>query len=340
MAVPAKTDDIKKLKKELEALKMQSVAVLGDSEVFVKRVKNGEIRVVKGVATLEEKNSELAEIQGKVMTTSKGFNKANQIAGLSIITPEKLTLPDGNVVVNPYPITDRESGSITKVWTKKMAIGYSPTGNLVITSATLLYDVKMYFVQDVLKKVKYNRGAGRVCTEAMLTDKEKANGIFLKIDDLLGVWADFSHAEILKALETFVQKKLFAERNAQSICERLVFGRHPALSHITYVNTVGPEKARMAKVPVVGYVHDFDREEMLDMAVQAEKGQEVKVRGQKAEIMETMVTATDEDMTVEVDDEERAASVDPEEQQEVKPSKSKSRDAEVGGLFDAGGEQL
>lgn len=336
MAVPAKTDDIKKLKKEIETLKKQGVAVLGDSEVFVKRAKNGEIRVVKGVVTLEEKNSELVEIQGRVMTTSKGFNKANQIAGLSIITPEKLTLPDGNVVVNPYPIADRESGSISKVWVKKMAIGYSPTGNLAITSATLLYDVRMYFVQDVLKKVRYNKGAGRVCMESTLTEEEKRTGIFLKIDDTLGVWANFSHVEILKALETFVQKKLFAERNAQSICERLVFSRHPALAHIVYVQAAGPENARTAKVPVVGFVHDFDREELLDMAAQAERGEEVRIRGQKVEVMETVATATEEEMAVEVDDEERAANVEPEEQKQSKNNK----DPEIGGLFDTGGEQL
>jgi len=305
VATTAQTEqNVIPLDKQVELLKQQSVAILGDGEVFIKKVEGGQIRSVKGLMILEESNQELAVIQGKVMTTGKGFNKLNQIAGLSIITPEKLTLPSGDVVVNPYPILDEASGSITKVWVKKIAIGYSPIGNLVITSATLLYDVRMYFIQDVLKKVQYNQGAGRVCMEQTLTEKEKETGVFLKIDSNMGVWADFSNKDILKALDTFVSKKLFAERNAQTICERLVMGRHPALAHAAYVNTHGPEKRHTAKVPVIGYVHDFDREKLLDIAAQAERGEEVRVDGQRVQVDETVAEAGYDDIIVEADEEE------------------------------------
>ncbi|WP_181444519.1 hypothetical protein [Bacillus sp. 03113] len=317
----------------VEAVKRQNVAVLGDGEVFVKKVNGGAIRSVKGAISLHESNGEIAVIQGKAMTTAKGFNSLNQIAGLSIITPEKLTLPDGQIVVNPYPILDPDSSTISKVWVKKIAIGYSPIGNLVITSATLLYDIRMYFIQDVMKKVGYSQGAGRVTIEQTLTDEEKKTGIFLKIDGMMGVWANFQHKDILKAIDTFINKKQFAERNAQSICERLVMSKHPALASAAYVSAQGPDKNRTAKVPVVGYVHDFNREELLDIAEKAEKGEEIKIDNQKVNIIETTAEATEVDMVADMDDEERFQQ-DPVQEPIENPSYSTTRPTKAANLFD------
>lgn len=291
-----------RVNQEIEAIKKQNVAVLGDGEVFVKRTESGQIRSVKGAVTLSEKNGEIATIQGKTMTTAKGFNTLNQIAGLSIITPEKLTLPDGQIVVNPYPVIDTESGTISKIWVKKLAIGYSPIGNLVVTSSTLLYDINAYFIQDVMKKVQYNQDAGRVCMEPMLTEDEKKNSIFLKIEGALGIAANIQHKDVLKAIDTFINKKQFAERNAQTICERLVMSKHPALASAAYVEKQG----QFARVPVVGYVHDFSREELLEIGAQAERGEDIRVGDQKAEVIETVAEATEEDFVADVDDEEVA----------------------------------
>lgn len=292
---------------QIELLKRQSIAMLGDGQVFIKRTSEGAIRSIKSVITLEEANGEIAIIQGKAMTTGKGFYHANQIAGLSIMTPEKLTLPSGQVVVNPYPVIDEASGTLRKVWAKKMAVGYGPTGNLVITSSTLLYDINMYFIQDLLKKVQYNAGSGRICMENMLTDDEKSKGIFFRFDGMLGVWVDVSHKEILKAIDTFVNKKNFAERNAQTIAERLVLSKHPALSHIAYVNAEGPDKGKRAKVTVIGYVNDYDQNTLLELAKQAERGEEIKVGGKTVETINVTADATSVDITVDADDEEKLA---------------------------------
>lgn len=290
---------------QLEAVKKGQIASLGDGEVFYKRLPNGSIRSVKGAPTLREANGEIAVIQGKAMTTSKGFNSLNQIAGLSIVTPEKLTLPSGDIVVNPYPIADPDSGTISKIWVKKMAIGYSPIGNLVVTTATLLYDIKMYFIQDVMKKVQKNKASGRVCLEQTITEEEKKNGIFLKVEGNLGICAIVNDPDILKAFDTFINKKLFAERNAQSICERLAMSKHPALAHAAYVEAKGQDKNHVAKVQIVGFVTDFSREQILDIASKAERGEEIEINGQKAEIIEMApVEASSEEIDIEKDDEE------------------------------------
>ena len=282
----------------------QEIALLGDGAVFVKRTESGLVKAVKAQVRLDERKGHLAEIQGKVMITGAGYNEMNKVAGVSVVTPEKITLPDGSMVVNPYPIIDLISGSISKVWVKKMAIGLSPIGNLVITTSTLLYDIQMYFIQDLVKKIKFNAAAGRLCMESMLTDQDKQKGIFYRIEGDLGVWADFSHKEILTCIETFVQNKLFAERKAQTIAERNAMKKHPALA-TTLVIPTGPEKARTAVVNVVGFSHDFSQQELLDIAQKASDGEPITVNNKKVEVVDISSSElTEEDLAASTDEEE------------------------------------
>lgn len=280
------------------------VANLGDGGVFIKRTENGTIKAVKGNIMLEERKGHIADIQGKAMITAAGYNEMNKIAGVSIITPEKLTLPDGQIVVNPYPIIDRESGTISKVWVKKMAIGYSPIGNIVITSSTLLYDITMYFVQDLVNKVQYNKNAGKLCMEQFLTEEEKKTGIFLKIEGSLGVWANIQDKDVIKAMNTYIQNKLFAERKAQTICERNVLKKHPALSTV-YADAQGPDKAKLARVPVIGFTHDLTKDDLMRLSNMAENGEEIgPFKGREVEIYESIDEIDDEDIISARDEEE------------------------------------
>lgn len=288
------------------------LAVLGETEVFIRRSANGHIKAVKGKVNLLESKGHLAEIQNKVMITEAGYRELNKIAGISIITPEKLTLPDGQVVVNPYPIIDPESGTISKVWVKKLGIGYSPTGNLVITSSTLLYDIKMYLIQDLAKKVQYNKDAGRICMEQMLTEDEKRRGAFFKIEGFMGVWVDLSHKEVIKALDTYINNKLFAERKAQTICERNVLKKHPALS-TTYVEPQGPQKGRYAQVTVIGFTSDLSKDELMYIAEQAEQGKEINIRGTEAEVIEGYDEVSEADVVASTDEDEQALQNSPTE---------------------------
>lgn len=286
-----------------EKKEKKEIVELGDGEVFVKRTEDGFVKAVRGIIPLSEKKGHIAEIQGKAMITAAGFNELNKIPGISIVTPDKLTLPNGQTVVNPYPILDKESGSISKVWVKKLAIGLSPIGNMVITSSTLLYDIRMYFIQDLFGKVQYNKSAGRICTEDMLTEEEKKKGIFQKFEGEMGVWGDVENKDVLKALNTFINNKLFAERKAQTIAERNVLKKHPALSKV-YVELQGPKGARTANVPVIGYTHDLSREQLEELAEEAsnvEEG-EVEVDGQKAEVVDVGGEIEDEDIAAAEED--------------------------------------
>lgn len=255
------------LTKAEENQAVAKVSELGDGTVFVKKTEDGFVKAVNGLVTLSKDKGHIYELNGKHSITKAGYDHMNKIAGVSIITPNTLQLPSGQVVVNPYPILDKATGSIKKVWVKKTAIGLSPTGNLTMTSRTLLYDIDMYFIQDLAKKIKFNKQAGRYCHKSSLKPADLENGIFMEITQGMGVWANTQNAEVLKAIDTYIQNKLFAERKAQTICERNAMKSHPALSQGT---TIDVEKDGKTALRVIGWVNDFTESELEELKKRAE----------------------------------------------------------------------
>ena len=283
----------------------KEIATLGDGQVFIRRTTSGAIKAIKAKMTLKESKGHLAVIQNKVSVTAAGFYELNKVAGISIITPEKLTLPDGSVVTNPFPILDPQSGTISKVWVKKMAVGYGPTGNIVITSSTLLYDIAMYFIQDMVKKIKYNAKAGKFCIESVLTKEEKETGIFLKIEGAIGVWANLKEKDAQTCLETFVQNKLYAERKAQTIAERNCLKKHPSLA-ISIVDNQGTENNHYASVDVIGYTHDLSQNDLEKLANEAAEGNINNFKGTPVDITDANIIddITEEDFHTAVEEDE------------------------------------
>lgn len=300
------------------------VAALGDGSVWIRRHPDGAIKAVKGVVVLKEARGEIALAKGRWMITATGYHSLNRIAGLSIVTPPKLELPDGRAVVNPYPILDEASHTIRQVWVRKLAVGYGPIGNLVITSATLLYDVEVYFVQDLAGKIEKSKAAGRFTTEDQLTDEDRRKGIFVRIQGPFGVWANLEHPDVIQAVTNWIQTKLHAERRAQSICERLAMAKHPALAE-RYVEVLGTDKDHFTRVTVVGWVHDLTPQDVQRLAEQAQRGEVPEVRGQRAQVIDVKATASDEDAFV--------TEEEPDEAPEPEPQAPDAKEAPKGGLF-------
>ena len=268
----------------------------------LKRVPGGAIKSVCAKIRLYEQKGELTDIQGKFTISAAGYNTLNKIAGISILTPKKLTLPNGDIVINPYPIVDPKSGSISKVWVKKLAIGYSPIGNLVMTSSTLLYDVRMYFIQDLVKKIKKNKSAGKICTESMLTDQEKNTGIFLPTEGNIGVWGNLQNSDALTCFETFIQNKLFAERKAQTICERNCLKKHPALA-FSQLMVAGNEKRHYSEVTVHGWSHELTKDDFMRLEEMYENDQEIdQYKGTQVEKIDSDDHISAEDLAASQDE--------------------------------------
>jgi hypothetical protein len=333
LSVQEANSEVIRLRRMVESLKAerQDIAILGDGEVFLRHREDGNIKSVSGVITLSEKKGHLAEIQGKFMITNEGYLALNKVANVSLITPKTLDLPDGKTVINPCPFLDEKLGYIKKVWVKKIAIGFSPIGNLVMTSATLMYDPFMYFMQDLIKKIKFNKNAGRVCTETMLSEAEKKTGTFFATVGNMGMWGNLEDKDFLTCYETFIQSTLFAERKAVTICERNALRKHPALSQ-GYVDARAPEKSEkshVARVSVIGFINDLTRADLERMAIEAEKGGNIKYKGDDVVMIESDVeTATETDYEIErEDDEERPDEQDKPIQENQEPEHESTDDA-------------
>mgnify|MGYP000862939379 CR=1 FL=1 len=302
--------ELQELQKKFDALRRQDIRLLGQDEVFCRMTPTGRLQSIKGAVKLEEALGDLSTIQGRVMVGGKGFMKANRYANLTILTPKTQKLPDGKSVPNPFYIFEDETQTIRKVWIKKMAVGFSPAGVLVVSSATLLYDVNLYFIEELAKKVKHSKEAGKFTVEAALTDDERRTGIFRPIDGKLGVWVNLGNKDIISVIENFTQAKVFAERKADTICARLAMAKHPALSHMVTVSPTGFVKAgdkdlAVAIVPVIGYIHDLTIDQLQEAAERAERGEEFEINGEKVEVVETApTTATTDDVQTETDPEE------------------------------------
>lgn len=241
------------------------------------------------------------------MITADGYYRMNQIASLAIVTPDSIKIPDEvdgtghREVPNPFPIMDPESGTQKGVWVKKVAVGYSPIGSMSVSSTTMFYDFRLYFIADLQKKIRFDKGAGRHCFEQQLTDDEKAKGMFFKIDGSFGIWANMEHKEVLKAVTTMIQNKQFGERKAQTVAERNAFRHHPALSS-KLGGLEGPKDHRQGKVAVIGWQHDHSRDELEEIALEAAAGHEVEIDGRHVDVVETEGNVTDEDAAVVTDD--------------------------------------
>jgi hypothetical protein len=277
----------------MKILALKEEAILETEKVFIKRTETGELRSIKGTLTLYESKGHLAVIEGKAMITANGYYYLNKIAGLSVITPPTLKIEGDREVPNPFPIIDSISGRISKVWCKKNVVGYGPTGNVVVTSNTFSYDIQMYFIKDLVSKVQMSSKAGRICLESQVTEEERKIGAFYKIEGDLGVYVIFSDINVLKAIKTMTENKVFAERKAQTICERNALKRHPAFANI-YVDTKGIENNRVAEVTVIGYCHSFDARKLNEISELADSGREIVVEGEKVQVIEATSSSEEE----------------------------------------------
>lgn len=239
--------------------------------------KNGEyIKPIQGVVNLYESKGQLVEEDGEFSITLDGINHLNRVTNINLVPPSFLTLPSGKRVGNPYIETDSVSDSINKVWAKKYAIGYSPTGNLVITGALVIFDAKMYFLHNCIEVINKNKDAGRLCCKSNISDEEKnGNYSFFFLAEDLGVLINNSNIEIINCIQQFSKHKKYAQRIAEGMAERNALRKHPSLSVPLQIE--GTEGNHVAKVTLVGYTNNLTQLELLNAIKQIESSKDDRV---------------------------------------------------------------
>jgi hypothetical protein len=273
---------------------------LNDKQFLVRRTPKGTFIPVASAITLYEAKAQLAPVgmsksdddeddgaaASNFMRTNLGYQAYNKVANLTILTPERIYI-DGfdRPCPNPYLEIDGQSGMVNRAVCRKQCFGFSPLGVMVITSITVSFNPKATFIKDAMKKIQRDKSAGRLMTKAA-AEALGDDFWFFPVEGDYGIAVYLGNAQILKAFNTYLRTKDFADRRVQTIAERIVYSKHPCMPQGALRNLPGTAKNHTVKEAVYGYIHDLSQEEIQDAAAAANEGEAPTVRGQRVETIE------------------------------------------------------
>lgn len=257
----------------------------------------------------------------------------NRIAALTVITPDMQAGPDGRTVPNPYLEMD-DNGFVKRVTVKKVAVGKSPMGALVMTDAVVVMDGRRRLLEALTKKVerfpqagvigfagappvtwrfqpkKWNKAEGHMEASGPEQIIKAAGELrFFAGPQGMGVWVDHTHPEILALLANAIREDDYLQRRAETVCERRALSKHPAIATHTLdaksVKMVGEGRDAIAEIdlPVVYQDTEINREDLERLAAMVRKGEEIRELGGRP-IEQQSAGAID--ATLEDDDEDDA----------------------------------
>lgn len=277
----------KKNDKAIAKSEERRIVLTADFGKVLVKVRGDEIlRPVKAEMTLYERLGHLYSIADKCNITAQGYVHLNKVASISIVTPQTVIV-DGVAQPNPYIERNPRTKIIENVIIRKIGIGYSPAGNVVVIDKTLFYNIYTYFVQSIqakMKRVKWVSGkktdekeypnCAVLGMEGKKPDKP-GSWAFFEMEKPLGIWVNYEDQAIIDCLEEHTQRQKFADRIAQKIVERNIMKDHPAIG-ITQVYYQDTKQGKVATVTIYGYRHDLEAVNISEILSQAESGKEIK----------------------------------------------------------------
>jgi len=308
--------DKDKKENSLTETKAKPVALTMEFGTLYCKVKGNEImRPVKAELALYEKAGHIYQVQKNFAITNEGYNLLNKVAGISIVTPQKVTA-DEREHPNPYIERHPTTKLIESVFIRKIGIGYNLAGNVVIVDKTLLYNIYAYFIESIqskMKKVVWKSGkptkeklypdCAVIGTKEEKPEKRGGRWAFFETVPPLGLWINYEDPVIVDCLNEHTQKQRFGDRIASTIVERNIMKSHPAIG-VSRVQPMKKSETRdhRAYVTVYGFRHELGPVQIDEILAQAERGS--KVIDVKAEVIEK-VDEIDETLAIqEVKEEE------------------------------------
>lgn len=280
---PAKVDQVKKV-----------MLTTDFCELYVKIRGDKILRPMKAIFTLFHKLGHLYKMKDTYSITNTGYRILNKVASVSLATPEKVIV-DGRAQPNPYIERNKETKLNEVVWIRKVGIGYSLIGNVVVIDKTLCYNIKTYFLQSIQSKMEKVVWENDRPTDKKLypncaklgTEEKKPAGegdwSFYKVEPPLGIWVNSEDSAILDCIKEHIQRQRFGDRIAQTIVERNILKDHPAIS-VSKVEEKKKNGLVVAHIPVYGFRHELEQPNIKEILAQLEEGE--KAVDVQAEVIE------------------------------------------------------
>lgn len=227
-----------------------------DGELYMK------LNQAAGVVRLSNLEGHLMQLDnGEWGISAEGYRACNVVAGIPCITPETMKLPDGRTVCNPYVEFDPQTGTADKFWSHKMTIGTSPLGNIVVSAATVLFDVRIRFVKELIRKIDNDKDAGKLCMAGTLSEEESRSGIFMPFQGDLGVYGRHDNRGVIEVIQNLITNKEHGDKIVQTLAWKASIKQQPCMppSKIKVVNG-------FTNVLVVGFKQDFTEQQLSEMA--------------------------------------------------------------------------
>jgi len=215
----------------------------------------------------------------KFIVTAAGYVHLNKVPGISILTPQQIVV-DGQVRSNPHIERNPRTKAIENVNIRKLGIGYSPAGNVVVVDKTLFYNVYTYFIQSIQAKMKRKKWGKdekafpNAAKYGIEQERPKGEGrwAFFATEPPLGLWVNYDDDAIIDCLEEHTQRQRFGDRIAQKIVERNIFKDHPAIGISQVKGIDGGAKGWLASATVYGWRNEMKPKDMTDIVKQTEEG--------------------------------------------------------------------
>ena len=204
-------------------------------ETLVKVTPEGIVKRFTTRLPLRYDRKEIWTLQGEAQITALGYNRCNQFAGVSFVTPENLAGPDGKPVNNPFFHYDDEDGSLIYIRVRRIGVGRNMVGNRIAIDLTLTYDVDHYFQQEIFAKIEKAKSGAEwfeiVSSEAIPDElrRDRHKRIVL-CEGGISIILDLKSPIVVDLFQGHIKRVKFAERNANTICERNILKRFIAVA--------------------------------------------------------------------------------------------------------------
>lgn len=202
---------------------------------------------------------------------ARGWYKANTVANIQLVLA-KSVLVDGQERANPWYITNERTGSIERIYCRKIGIGRSATGNWIARDHTIVYLPHEYLLEDLHGKERRAKEAIRGYALPANATAPEGKFYFPEVfspdgTQSMGMLIDPANGEVRKTLKTLAQRKKKALQIAQTQCDRDLLKKMLGLSDPPVMNGIG-------HITVTGWMEaDADLQRIHQMVGEAGNGQ-------------------------------------------------------------------